>query len=218
MTDGEPREYNSPLREAQAERTRTMILDALAGVVAEEGFEGVSVREVARRCGVAERTVYRHFPDRQALQHALIERLSDQHGWTARLDEYMHDLDGFPGAIERAYAQFDEQADDTRIAARVLASSRRSPPSSFERHVALRSMLDRGAPHLPEADRRALAGVLHVLASSRTWLRLQDDFGISGKEAGRALRWLTSLVVEELHGGADIGVDAVAEDAEERGA
>ena len=198
MDDPETRGYHSPLRAAQTERTRATILDTLAELVAEEGFEGVSVREVAGRCGVAERTVYRHFPDREALQDGLVQRISDEQGWTSMPDELMRDLDAFPESIERAYDRFDDEAYATRIAARVLSSALRRAPSSSARHDALRSMVDRGLPELDDDDRRVITGILHVLASSRTWLRLQDEFGISGREAGPALRWLTGLLVREL--------------------
>ena len=54
-----------PLR-ADAERNRLRILDAAADVCAERGLQ-VSLDEVAERAGVGVGTVYRRFPNREAL-------------------------------------------------------------------------------------------------------------------------------------------------------
>ena len=60
-----------PLR-ADAERNRQRILDAAADLFAERGLQ-VSLDEVAERAGVGVGTVYRRFPDREALIDALFQ-------------------------------------------------------------------------------------------------------------------------------------------------
>lgn len=52
-------------------RTREAILRALAEVVVAEGVAAMSVQQVADRAGITHRTVYRYFPDRQALLDGL---------------------------------------------------------------------------------------------------------------------------------------------------
>ena len=46
------------------ERTRTVVLDAAVQVIADQGFAGATIDAIARRCGVARSTIYRHWPDR----------------------------------------------------------------------------------------------------------------------------------------------------------
>ena len=61
-------------------QTRRAILDALAAVITETGGLGFSVQQVAERAGVTHRTVYNHFPTRDALNDALAEHVEDVMG------------------------------------------------------------------------------------------------------------------------------------------
>ena len=68
-----PRPYESPLRAEQLEQTRLRILEAMADVLADEEVEEVTVPLVAMRARVSVRTVYRHFPTKEALFDAFGE-------------------------------------------------------------------------------------------------------------------------------------------------
>lgn len=48
-------------------RSKAAILDACAELIAEEGFDGVTIEAVAARSGSAKTTIYRHWPSREAL-------------------------------------------------------------------------------------------------------------------------------------------------------
>ena len=67
------RPYESPLRAEQLEQTRLRILEATADVLADEEVEEVTVPLVAMRARVSVRTVYRHFPTKEALFDAFGE-------------------------------------------------------------------------------------------------------------------------------------------------
>lgn len=54
-------------RSTRGEQTRTHLLDAAAEVMIESGPEGFSLREVARRAGLAPSAVYNHFANREEL-------------------------------------------------------------------------------------------------------------------------------------------------------
>jgi AcrR family transcriptional regulator len=67
-----PRPYRSPTRERQAEQTRARIRSAAEELFVAQGYVATSLREVAQRAGVAERTLYAAFPSKAALYaHAL---------------------------------------------------------------------------------------------------------------------------------------------------
>jgi AcrR family transcriptional regulator len=51
----------------RGERTRARLVEATIAVVAEVGYARASTRAIAERAGVAEGTIYRHFPDKTAL-------------------------------------------------------------------------------------------------------------------------------------------------------
>ena len=50
--------YRSPLREAQARRTRAAVLDAAAACFVEAGYAATTMKDVAARAGVSVETVY----------------------------------------------------------------------------------------------------------------------------------------------------------------
>ena len=50
---------------------RERLVAAAAEVLSERGWDGARVQEIARRAGVGIGTLYRHFPNRQALLEAL---------------------------------------------------------------------------------------------------------------------------------------------------
>ena len=54
-------------REERRQETRARIVDAAADLFAERGFDAVSVREIAKRAGVVEKTVFNHFPVKEGL-------------------------------------------------------------------------------------------------------------------------------------------------------
>lgn len=57
--------------------TRSRILDAAARCFAQRGARRTTVTDVARDAGCARATVYLHFPGREALYRALLEREAD---------------------------------------------------------------------------------------------------------------------------------------------
>lgn len=54
---------------------RTSILEAATTAFAAKGFDGARTLEIAEAAGVSEALVYRHFPSKQALYDAVLERL-----------------------------------------------------------------------------------------------------------------------------------------------
>jgi TetR/AcrR family transcriptional regulator of autoinduction and epiphytic fitness len=60
-------------RTARAERTRAAIVDALFALL-EDGVLQPRTDAIAARAGVSERTIFQHFPDREALLVAVAER------------------------------------------------------------------------------------------------------------------------------------------------
>lgn len=53
-----PRSYSSPLRQAEAERTRTAILDASSRLFAHEGYLATTMKRIAQDAGVSVQSVH----------------------------------------------------------------------------------------------------------------------------------------------------------------
>jgi AcrR family transcriptional regulator len=73
---------------ADAQRNYARLLAAASAVFAQHGADDVSLEEIARRAGVGIGTLYRHFPNRQALLEAVYRDQVD--GLRARADELVH--------------------------------------------------------------------------------------------------------------------------------
>src|SRR5207237_5936910 len=67
------RPYDSPTRKEHAELTRRAIIDALIGLLVDEHPALVSIPAVAKRANVSVRTVYHHFPTKEALFDELLD-------------------------------------------------------------------------------------------------------------------------------------------------
>ncbi len=79
------RVFNSPPpSEAQ---TRTRILQAAQKLFASQGFDGTTTRDLAQSAGVAEGTLFRHFPNKKAI---LVEVATS--GWVDILTDLLTEL------------------------------------------------------------------------------------------------------------------------------
>jgi len=121
----------SPLR-ADAERNRRRILDAATTVFAEFG-PAATLGDVARSAGVGIGTIYRKFPDKEALLDALLED---------KIDTVMAVLDhavaiDHPGIAFRTYlhGMIEVHAQDRSLATVLFAPNRneRVPPDISDR-------------------------------------------------------------------------------------
>jgi len=77
---------------ARGERTRASLIEATRSLVNEVGYHQVTTRAIARRAGVSDGTMYRHFPDKRAL---FVATVLDSH---QHIVDYMSDLPGRAGA------------------------------------------------------------------------------------------------------------------------
>jgi AcrR family transcriptional regulator len=73
-----PLRWIRPPRQARTQESLERLLDAAEALLAEKRFEDVHVSEVAARAGSSVAAFYRRFEDKEALLHALHERLCEQ--------------------------------------------------------------------------------------------------------------------------------------------
>ncbi len=80
-----------------SESTRQKLIDALDGIILEQGFEGVGVNAVAKRAGVDKVLIYRYFGDLDGLLTAFAE----EKDYFGRLNRVIGDMDtgGGPDAL-----------------------------------------------------------------------------------------------------------------------
>ena len=188
------RPYESPLRVEQAERTRDRILEAFAEQLA-DGADDFSIPKVAKRAGVATRTVYHHFPDREAQIEALA-------GWIERKlgpDEEPGDTADLPAYAERCYRRFLGQEAVARAQmATGVASSVRSRRRKRREKVIEGMVLETAAPAV---DGAAAAALVKHLISAEAGMPLLDRYGLTGDQAAKTARWAVDLILGALRRG-----------------
>jgi AcrR family transcriptional regulator len=69
-----PRRYSSPVRDEQAARTRTRILDAASELLLERGYGRTTMKDIADLAGVARDTVHAVFGSKAGVLTALIDQ------------------------------------------------------------------------------------------------------------------------------------------------
>ena len=71
----EGRRPGRPSNETGPVITRAELLDTAQRMIAEKGFDGTSIRGLAREAGVTHGTVQHHFPTKQALWRAVVDEV-----------------------------------------------------------------------------------------------------------------------------------------------
>jgi AcrR family transcriptional regulator len=144
--------------------TRERILEAAMDLFAESGFSGATISEVERRVGLAPGTgsLYRHFPSKQALLRAAVERE------VARIrEEIRAHAEGAPGAAEpgelagRRLRYYRHRLHDMRSCERLF----RLMLNDGDRVPELREVIW-AALRVPVKDGRAEADVIASVAES----------------------------------------------------
>lgn len=95
---------------------RTQLLDVAATLFAQRGFAGTTTRQIAAAVGTTETVLFRHFPTKESLYAAILERWAP----TAELDRWLDDL-------RRLADTRDDDALFKAVVTAILESYRREP-------------------------------------------------------------------------------------------
>ena len=192
----EPRRpYNGTLRRERAAETRDRIITAgseLLHHASIRDWQGLTVRAVAERAGVNERTVYRYFGNERGLRDAVMHRQEEEAG------------------IDLAGMHVNDIAD---IAARIFDHVSSYPleprppldPTLAEANQrqrdALISAIAARTERWPAEDQMVAAAMFDVLWSVASYERLVVDWQIDRERAIRGITWVIRLVEEAVRNG-----------------
>lgn len=205
------RMYRSPLREEAARATRRRIRDAAMGLFLENGFVATTMKQVAARAGVAERTVYTAYAtkvdlfreavdvalvgdelpvpilDRDEVRAAMAERdgrraLEQLVAYNVAIGERANDL-VMVGELSSGADQDMRQFSED--GSRAMAAGLRVLAAAFARHGSLRSDVD--------VDRAA--DILFLYLSPHTHHVLRR---LRGWTAEEFRDWILDALVREL--------------------
>jgi len=174
------------------EATREAILAAAQGMMAEHGPAGLTVSDVARRAGVNRGTAYQHFPTREHLVAAVLDRLG--RGTKRALDATAPE--SLDARIDDTVAYFVEHPELVRLSLFRMLGGIPHPSEDLWLDYLERMRLFAASPGVRAgADGEMLAVIL--LGATMLWsLRVQSG-GASGAATRRYLRELKRLM---LHG------------------
>jgi AcrR family transcriptional regulator len=191
--------YSSTLRERQAAQTRELILDAVTALLDDRRADEVTARQIAATAGVSERTVYRHFPDRDALLEGLSRRLPHLDGVKPAFG--LGSLEDLAPTSCRLMEVLDAHYVTARAEAVFNADPRRFAADTQANTSEMRELLARELPELSEREQLRIAAVIRCLASTQAWLRMREEFGVPGTESGPVVAWVIDIIIRELRAG-----------------
>jgi len=189
------RRYDSPVRRQQAAETRERIITAGAEVL--HGFPtwnwaALTVRAVAERAGVTERTVYRYFSTERELRDAVLVRFEDESG----VDVEGLELDD----VATVTARMLEYVSTFPVAPRTPRDDTVAAANARQRAALLAAL----APHTDdwtETDRTVAGAVLDVLWGVVSYERMVVDWELAPDDAIRGLTWAIGLVEAAVRSG-----------------
>lgn len=180
-------------RERHKEETRSRILDSLIAMLS----EGIDINHdrVAERAGVARRTVYRYFPDHDALMQPLWDRVVNLAGGAAvRFPENEAEL---TSTMESIYEAFDRVAGLVTIVRSTPQGRAVRLAQKDRRRAAYEAAAADAVKDLPPADRILATAVLQVLHTT-PWLEMRDHWDLEGAQMAVACRWAAQTLLKDL--------------------
>jgi AcrR family transcriptional regulator len=194
------------LLQAHAELGQSRILDAVMAVLDDPDGNALTVREVARRAQVSERTVFRHYATRSDLARAAEPRVLQR---LARLVPPAT-LDELFGYAEVLFPVLEENQHLIRsllgseFGRELLSNERRRRLANLQR------LLQATAPDASTTALESTATSIRLLLSGTSWRFHRDECGLSLKQTIARVSHSVRALVEQLNARADAPSPAVS--------
>jgi len=189
------RTYDSSRRQEMADATRRRIVTAgselLHGSHVRD-WEALTIRAVAERARVNERTVYRHFGNERTLRDAVMHQLEAEAGIELE-GMRLGDVAGLAARIFRHVSSF-------RLAPGPVLDATLSQTRQRV-HGALIEAVTSEAAGWSDQDLAMAGAMLDLLWSVGAYERLVRDWGFDADQATRAITWVIAMVEDAVRGG-----------------
>ena len=190
--DAGSRRYDNSRRQQLAAETADRIAEAGAELLRRSpvrDWHALTVRAVAERAGVNERTVYRHFGSEKGLRDAIMSNFERAAG----VDLTSLSLDDLADAAARGlrFAADFPTADDDGLDPTLHETDER-------RRDALVRAIEQRAPDWDERQQRRAAAVVDLLWSFSAYERFRRSWRLDPDGAIDAIQWAICLVVDAV--------------------
>jgi AcrR family transcriptional regulator len=189
-----PRVYDNENRASASDRTRNAVLAAYLDLLVESGGADVEVAAIATSAEVSQRTVFRFFKDKSALQsaagHAIGSYLqrAEENSRSKPLSEFVREV----------FRSFDEASKLTT--AYVLSSfgQRARTLMRAKLNQILIRRLRASYEFKLTRETRAKVNLIVSTISARVWYELRTDFGYTGDESSELIVWMIEALMRDL--------------------
>jgi AcrR family transcriptional regulator len=183
------RAYRSPLRAKQSRATRERVQRACGRLLRQRGSLEVSIAEVAAAARVAEPTVYRHFPSKDALFAALaamqFEATVSTGGEAAVSSGGARTVDQLASSLPTMFRRALDH--ETLLRWALVNSPRLASRSGRTRRLALLHHMLRDTTAPEDVDH--VVRLLMLLSSPLAALFWKDELGLSAEDAAETAAW-----------------------------
>lgn len=168
---------------------REHILDVALQLMSRAGSTGVSMRQLARACGLQVAAIYHYFPSKDALLTAVIE----ERRYSSRLVEDTFDVDPQGSVADRLRAVFrmfwTGALEEEPVLRLLLGEGLRSEPAALPTGAALLELFRTGVTmaleeHVPEVEDPKSVSEVYMSQVFSAFLRHVFDPGLEPAELG----------------------------------
>ncbi|MGP9723978.1 TetR/AcrR family transcriptional regulator [Corynebacterium sp. AOP40-9SA-29] len=126
-------------RRADGERSRQRILAAATHIAAERGYDGTSIAEICRECGLPASSLYWHFQDKDDLMSQVISKSFDawNQAWDIPVEEDI--LTHLPQIAEQLLDALENHPEFIRLCLPLALQKRSDDPSPRRMYLQMRA-------------------------------------------------------------------------------
>jgi AcrR family transcriptional regulator len=155
----------SSLTVLHTDHTERLILESALAVLQDDSFSGLTVRAVAKKAGMSERTIFRYFATREAFLDAVAEeftRLLNMPATPATIDELL-------SMPRRLYTGFEPHARLISVIFHTEIFPRMKAGAAQQRWIGIKKLLDREFPKAAPPARKIAAANIRYFLSGASW-------------------------------------------------
>ena len=155
----------SSLTVLHTDQTERLIVESALAVLEDDSFGGLTVRAVAKKAGMSERTIFRYFATREAFLDAVageFTRLLNMPPPPQSIDELL-------ATPRRLYAGFEPHAKLISVVFHTELFPRMKAGAAQQRWVGISKLLDREFKKAPPRARKIAAANIRYFLSGATW-------------------------------------------------
>ena len=182
------------LRADLAEETRRRILNAAIAQLADESAAELTIPDVARRAGVAVRTVYRYFPTKDELLQSAGSEFDKRVGF----HEFADAIEKLEPQLRELYRRFSNEEPSVRAALDSRVGREVRSRVRPDRMLTLERTLEPLLEGLDIEERRRTVALVYLFFSAQTWRLLLDYAGMTTDQAAETASAGLTAVLDSL--------------------